>query len=90
MTSSTRRRTTLLLISALIRQSSCHPTAWSCAPDTVRNESDAEALAYVVFAPGREMERFMRAAGALSTDGPPTIDAVLALADRPGIEITAR
>jgi oxalate decarboxylase/phosphoglucose isomerase-like protein (cupin superfamily) len=33
---------------------------------TVRNETDAEALAYVVFAPGAEMERFVRAGGALS------------------------
>src|SRR3712207_2694595 len=30
---------------------------------TVRNESAAEALAYVVFAPGAEMERFVREIG---------------------------
>ena len=57
---------------------------------TVRNESDADALAYVVFAPGSEMEGFMRAAGALSADGPPAIADVLALAERHGIEITGR
>ncbi|MGI8781543.1 MAG: hypothetical protein ACR2L8_15495 [Solirubrobacteraceae bacterium] len=54
---------------------------------TVRNESDAEALAYVVFAPGTEIERFMRAAGALATDGAPSFADVLALAERHGIEM---
>jgi oxalate decarboxylase/phosphoglucose isomerase-like protein (cupin superfamily) len=55
---------------------------------TVRNETDAEALAYVVFAPGTEMERFLLAAAALAADGPPDVDAVLALAEEHGIEMT--
>ena len=53
---------------------------------TVRNESGAEATAYVVFAPGTEIERFMRAAGALDELGP---EDVLALAERHGIEMTS-
>jgi hypothetical protein len=52
---------------------------------TIRNESDAEALAFVVFAPGTDMERFVRAAGQLATTGPPRIEDVLALAERHGI-----
>ena len=32
------------------------------AAHTVRNESDADAHAHVIFAPGGEMEAFMRAA----------------------------
>ena len=51
---------------------------------TVRNESDAEALAYVVFAPGTEMEQFVRAASELTDPG---IDEVVALAARHGIEM---
>jgi mannose-6-phosphate isomerase-like protein (cupin superfamily) len=53
---------------------------------TVRNESASEAQAYVVFAPGTEIERFMRAAGALAEPDPA---AVLALAERHGIEMLA-
>ena len=49
---------------------------------TVRNESAADAHAYVVFTPGTEIERFMRAAGAL---GDPAD--VMALAERHGIEM---
>lgn len=51
---------------------------------TVRNESGADAHAYVVFAPGTEIERFMRAAGALATPDP---SEVMALAERHGIEM---
>jgi mannose-6-phosphate isomerase-like protein (cupin superfamily) len=51
-------------------------------PHTVRNESDAEVRAYVVFSPGRPMERFVRAAAALEPGGD-----VLALAARHGVEI---
>lgn len=54
---------------------------------TVRNESEAEALACVVFAPGTEMERFVRAAGALAAQGPPAMEDVLAVAERHGVEI---
>jgi mannose-6-phosphate isomerase-like protein (cupin superfamily) len=50
---------------------------------TVRNETDAEARAYVVFTPGTEIERFMRAAGALTAPDPAE---VMALAERHGIE----
>ena len=51
---------------------------------TVRNESGAGVVAYVVFAPGAEMERFVRAAGALAA---PSSADVLALAERHGIEM---
>jgi mannose-6-phosphate isomerase-like protein (cupin superfamily) len=49
---------------------------------TVRNESDEDATAYVVFAPGAPMERFFRAAAALESG-----DDILALATRHGIEM---
>lgn len=49
---------------------------------TVRNESGAEARAFVVFSPGEPMERFvLGAAGA-------GMDEVLALANENGIEMT--
>jgi mannose-6-phosphate isomerase-like protein (cupin superfamily) len=51
---------------------------------TVRNETEADAHAYVVFAPGAEIERFMRAAGALAHPAPAE---VMALAERHGIEM---
>jgi len=52
---------------------------------TVRNESAAEARAYVVYFPGDEIERFVRAAARLSSPEPA---AVMALAERHGIEFT--
>jgi mannose-6-phosphate isomerase-like protein (cupin superfamily) len=55
---------------------------------TIRNESDEEAEAVVVFSPGGPMERFARAAGDLSRDRAPGEDEVLALAAAHGIEIT--
>lgn len=55
---------------------------------TVRNESGAEARAYVIFTPGTQIEHFMRAAGALAASEPPSMDDVLALAARHGIEMT--
>jgi mannose-6-phosphate isomerase-like protein (cupin superfamily) len=55
------------------------------APHTIRNESDADASAFVVFTPGAEMERFMRAAAELAD---PAIEEVLALAARHGVEMT--
>jgi oxalate decarboxylase/phosphoglucose isomerase-like protein (cupin superfamily) len=55
---------------------------------TVRNESGAEALAYVVFAPGREIERFMRAADALTADGATSPAEIAALAEDHGIAMT--
>ncbi len=55
---------------------------------TVRNESDEEAEAVVVFSPGEPMERFARAAGDLGRGGPPSEDEVMALARAHGIEVT--
>jgi mannose-6-phosphate isomerase-like protein (cupin superfamily) len=49
---------------------------------TIRNETDAEAQAFVVFTPGTEMERFVRAVAASPGD-------VLALAREHGIEMLA-
>ena len=49
---------------------------------TVRNETDAEAQAFVVFTPGTEMERFVRAVAASPGD-------VVALAEEHGIEMLA-
>jgi oxalate decarboxylase/phosphoglucose isomerase-like protein (cupin superfamily) len=54
---------------------------------TVRNESEAEAVAYVAFSPGAQIETFLRAAGELAAGGPPDVQAVLALAARHGIEL---
>ena len=55
---------------------------------TVRNESDEEALAFVVVSPGAEMERFARAAGAIKRGGPSELAQVMTLAAEHGIEIT--
>ncbi len=55
---------------------------------TIRNESQAEALAYVVFAPGGEIERFCRAADELAARGAVAPAQVSALAERHGIEMT--
>ena len=52
---------------------------------TIRNESEDEAHALVVFSPGAGMERFLRAAGALEA---PERQAMLALASAHGIEFT--
>ena len=52
---------------------------------TVRNESSEESAAFVIFSPGDEMERFVRAAGDL---GEPGIEDVLALASAHGVELT--
>ena len=49
---------------------------------TVRNETDAEAEAFVVFTPGTEMEHFVRAVAASPGD-------VVALAEEHGIEMLA-
>lgn len=55
---------------------------------TIRNESDEEAEAVVVFAPGEAMERFARAAAEISAGAPPAPEQVLALAEVHGIEMT--
>jgi mannose-6-phosphate isomerase-like protein (cupin superfamily) len=52
---------------------------------TVRNESDADASAFVVHAPGAPMENFSRAAATLPADQPPSMEAVLAIAQRQGM-----
>jgi mannose-6-phosphate isomerase-like protein (cupin superfamily) len=52
---------------------------------TVRNESGGDSTAFVVFSPGVEMERFVRAVGDL---GEPSIEEVLALAAAHGVELT--
>jgi len=57
-------------------------------PHTSRNESDADAVAIVVHAPGPPMESFIRAVTALADRaGEPGMDDVLALAARSGIEM---
>jgi mannose-6-phosphate isomerase-like protein (cupin superfamily) len=57
-------------------------------PHTIRNESYAEAVAFVVHAPGAQMEQFSRAAAAMAADGgPPDMQAVLAVAAEHGIEL---
>jgi oxalate decarboxylase/phosphoglucose isomerase-like protein (cupin superfamily) len=55
---------------------------------TVRNESDGEARAFVVLAPGAEMEAFVRAAADLAVDGSPRPEDILALAEAHGMEMT--
>jgi hypothetical protein len=55
---------------------------------TIRNESEDEERAFVVFSPGAEMERFARVAGALAAARQPTIEDIMALAHAHGIEIT--
>lgn len=56
-------------------------------PHTIRNESDVDALAFVVHAPGPPMEGFSRAAAALAENGPPSMDRVLQVAQENGIEL---
>ena len=54
-------------------------------PHTVRNESDRDAVAFVVHAPGPPMEQFTRAAAKLATTGEVDMTTLLRLADRHGI-----
>ena len=56
-------------------------------PHTIRNESDVDAVAFVVHAPGAPMEGFCRAAVALAEGGDPSMAAALELAARHGIEM---
>jgi mannose-6-phosphate isomerase-like protein (cupin superfamily) len=56
-------------------------------PHTIRNESDADAVAFGVHTPGATMETFSRAAAAMAAEGEPAIGDVLALAERCGIEM---
>lgn len=55
------------------------------AEHTVRNESEAAARAFVVLAPGGELETFARSVAELDGVSP---DDVIRLAGRSGIEIT--
>ena len=56
-------------------------------PHTIRNEGDADAVAFVVHAPGAPMEGFSRAAADLAARGEVDMAAALALAEQHGIEI---
>jgi mannose-6-phosphate isomerase-like protein (cupin superfamily) len=56
-------------------------------PHTIRNESAADAVAFVVHAPGAPMEGFSRAVAAVAADGDPSMDAVLSIAAQHGIEL---
>jgi mannose-6-phosphate isomerase-like protein (cupin superfamily) len=56
-------------------------------PHTIRNESDSEAVAFVVHAPGPPMEGFIREAAALAAESGSSMEAVLAIATRHGIEM---
>ncbi|MDW5598823.1 cupin domain-containing protein [Conexibacter stalactiti] len=55
---------------------------------TVRNESDADATASVVFTPGEQMERFVRAAGELAAAHAPSPEEMREIAAAHGIELT--
>ena len=56
-------------------------------PHTIRNESEADAVAFMVHSPGHAMEGFSRAAATLAATGEPSMDAVLAIAEQHGIEM---
>jgi mannose-6-phosphate isomerase-like protein (cupin superfamily) len=56
-------------------------------PHTVRNESDEDAVAFVVHAPGGPMEGFSRAAAAAARGGALSMEAALGLAGSHGIEV---
>jgi mannose-6-phosphate isomerase-like protein (cupin superfamily) len=56
-------------------------------PHTIRNESDADAVALVVHAPGEAVEGFVRAAAALAARGDAGMDTALRVAAEHGIEM---
>jgi mannose-6-phosphate isomerase-like protein (cupin superfamily) len=56
-------------------------------PHTIRNESDGDAVAFVVHAPGAPMEGFTRAVAAQAATGNTDMSAVLAIAAENGIEL---
>ncbi len=70
----------------VVRAGQVMPLA-GATPHTIRNESDAEAVAFGVHAPGATMEGFSRAAAALSASGQPSMSAVLEIAEEHGIEL---
>ncbi len=55
---------------------------------TVRNESEHDVEATVIFSPGAPMEQFARAAARLAHDEPPSHEAIVALAEAHGIHMT--
>jgi mannose-6-phosphate isomerase-like protein (cupin superfamily) len=56
-------------------------------PHTIRNESTADAVAFVVHAPGAPMEGFSRAVAAAAAEGNPSMEDVLGIATECGIEM---
>jgi len=54
---------------------------------TVRNETQRDAVAFVVYAPGPQMEQFCRTAADLATRGDVDMTTVLRLAQQLGIEM---
>ena len=56
-------------------------------PHTVRNETERDAVAFVVHAPGPPMEQFCRSAADLATRGEVDMAIVLGLAEQHGIEM---
>lgn len=56
-------------------------------PHTIRNESEHDAVAFVVHSPGTAMDEFAHAGAALAAAGDPAIDDMLALAAHHGVEI---
>jgi hypothetical protein len=53
----------------------------------IRNETDADAVAFVVHAPGAPMENFMRAVATLAAEDAASMDTVLDVAAQHGIEM---
>lgn len=56
-------------------------------PHTIRNETDADAVALLVHTPGDRMEAFTRAGAELAERGEPDLTEVLELAQRHGVEL---
>jgi mannose-6-phosphate isomerase-like protein (cupin superfamily) len=56
-------------------------------PHMIRNETDVDAVAFVVHAPGAPMENFTRAVAILAAEDAASMDAVLAVAAQHGIEM---
>jgi mannose-6-phosphate isomerase-like protein (cupin superfamily) len=56
-------------------------------PHTIRNESEADAVAFTVHSPGDAMEGFTRTAATMAATGETSLDAVLAIAKQHGIEM---
>lgn len=56
-------------------------------PHTIRNESAADAVVFVVHSPAGPMEGFSRAAAAEAATGSPSMERVLELAQEHGVEL---